>query len=289
MESLPLRGHAALVTGASRGLGQVIACRLAQAGMHLALLARDGAALEQAVGRVQSACLDATQEIRCYVADLADEAQLDAAAAACLRDFGAIDVLVNNAGIQGPIGPLDRVDWADWRRVLEVNFFAAARLCRLLLPGMRARRRGKIINLSGGGATSPRPDFSAYAAAKCALVRLSETLAEELRGSGIEVNCVAPGAMNTRMLEEVLAAGPEGARLEYERAQLQAQTGGTPPEAAAELVAWLASPASDGITGRLLSARWDNWAGLPAVCDHLNQSDVYTLRRIVPADRGMIW
>ncbi len=289
MEPLPLRGQTALITGASRGLGQAVACRLARAGMHLALLARDGAALEAVATQARSACPDPAQEVRCYVADLADEAQTDAAAAECLKDFGAVDVLVNNAGIQGPIGPLDQVDWADWRRVLEVNFFAAVRLCRLLLPGMRARGRGKIINLSGGGATSPRPDFSAYAASKCALVRLSETLAEELRGSGIEVNCVAPGAMKTRMLEEVLAAGPQGAPREYERARLQAQSGGASPEAAAELVAWLASPASDGVTGRLLSARWDNWSRLPDVREQLNAGDVYTLRRIVPADRGLSW
>src|SRR5262249_35830489 len=115
---------------------------------------------------------------------------------------------------------------------------------------MRARGRGKIINLSRGGATGPRPDLSAHAPSQCALVQLTETLAHELRGSGIDVNSVAPGAMNTRMLEEVLAAGPEASG-EYARATEQAKSGGTPPEQAAALIVWLASPASDGITGRL--------------------------------------
>jgi 3-oxoacyl-[acyl-carrier protein] reductase len=283
------RGQVALITGTSRGLGLAIARQMAQAGAHLALLARDAPALEHACAEIRAVRSDPAQHIRCYVADLADEAQIDQMVARQLDDFGQVDILINNAGIQGPIGPLDQVDWEEWRAVFQINFLAPARLCRLLIPGMRARRRGKIINISGGGAAGPRPDLSAYAAAKCALVRLSETLAEELRDSGIDVNCVAPGAMNTRMLDELLAAGPHGARREYERARAQAQSGGTPPEKAAGLAVFLASSASDGITGRLISAQWDDWATLPAKRDELAQSDIYTLRRIVPEDRGQTW
>jgi NAD(P)-dependent dehydrogenase (short-subunit alcohol dehydrogenase family) len=284
-----LTGTNVLVTGASRGLGLAIAEHFARAGAHLALVARDAAALERASNRIRAGSADTAQVIRCYPADLMDDAALDAAVAACLGDFGSVDVLVNNAAIQGPIGPLDDVDWVAWRNVFQVNLFAPARLCRLLIPGMRARGRGKLINLSGGGATAPRPDLSAYAAAKCALVRLSETLAEELRGSGVDMNCVAPGAMNTGMLDEILAAGPRGARREYEAALARAQSGGTPLERAAALVVWLASPESDGITGRLISAVWDDWASLPARRDQLAKSDIYTLRRIVPEDRGSKW
>ncbi len=279
----------AVLTGASRGLGLAIASQLAQAGAHLALLARDISTLEAASAQVRAVCSNPNQVIRCYAIDLADDGQIDQAVTSCLDDFGHVDILINNAGIQGPIGPLDQVDWDDWRGVFQVNFFAAAHLCRLLIPGMRARGRGKIVNISGGGATGPRPDLSAYAAAKAALVRLSETLAEELRDSKIDVNCVAPGAMNTRMLDELLAAGPAGARHEYERAVAQAQSGGTPPEKAAALVVFLASAASDGITGRLLSALWDDWASLPGKREQLAKSDLYTLRRIVPEDRGLKW
>jgi 3-oxoacyl-[acyl-carrier protein] reductase len=285
----PLKGETALVTGASRGLGLEVARQLARAGAHLALLARDAAGLERAAAEVRTARADPAQTVRCFAADLADDDAVEPAVAACLEAFGLIGILVNNAAVQGPIGPLERVDWAAWRGVFQVNFFAPVKICRLLIPGMRARGRGRIINLSGGGATGPRPDLSAYAAAKCALVRLSETLAEELRGTGVAVNCVAPGAMNTRMLDQLLAAGPDGARAEYQRALLQAQSGGTPPEQAAALIVWLASPASDGISGRLLSARWDAWATLPERREQLAESDIYTLRRIVPEDRGMKW
>jgi 3-oxoacyl-[acyl-carrier protein] reductase len=284
-----LHGRVALVTGASRGLGLAIACRLAAAGAHLALLARDADSLAAVAEQVRAACPDTEQRVRIYPADLEDDAQVDAAAARCLDDFAAVDILVNNAALQGPIGPLERVDWGSWRRTFQVNLLAPARLCRLLIPGMRARGHGRIINLSGGGATRARPDLSAYAASKCALVRLSETLAEELAGSGIHVNCIAPGALNTRMLDELLAAGPGGASREYAAARTRAGSGGDSLENAADLIVWLASDASAGITGRLLSAVWDDWRRLAERQSQLQGTDIYTLRRIAPADRGMTW
>ena len=154
---------------------------------------------------------------------------------------------------------------------------------------MRERGYGKIINLSGGGATGPRPAFSAYAASKAALVRLTETFAEELRGTGIDVNAIAPGAMNTRMLAETLAAGPDRVgEHAYSLALRQRDEGGAGVERGAALAVFLASPVSDGISGRLLAAQWDDWESLPARVDALMASDVYTLRRILPEDRPQV-
>jgi 3-oxoacyl-[acyl-carrier protein] reductase len=280
-----LAGKTVLVTGASRGLGEEIARQFARCGASVTMVARDRAALAEAARRVTGWCIAPSQAVRAVVADLANEAEVESLVAADAR----VDVLVNNAGVQGPIGPLEAVDWAAWRRVFDVNFFSAARLCQRVIPGMKRRRAGRIINLSGGGATGPRPDFSAYAASKTALVRLTETLAEELKGTGVAVNAVAPGPMNTRMLEEVIAAGPGAAPREYEAAVRRAKEGGVPPEKAAELVVWLASPAADGIAGRLISAVWDDRNSLAAHRDELVRSDVYTLRRIVPKDRGLNW
>jgi 3-oxoacyl-[acyl-carrier protein] reductase len=173
---------------------------------------------------------------------------------------------------------------------VRVNLLAPAALCAAAIPHLKARGRGKIINISGGGATSPRANFTAYACAKTALVRLTETLAHETGGMGIDVNAVAPGAMPTRMLAEVVAAGPEraGSR-EHQQAQQHEAKGAEVLERAAALCLFLASRRSDGITGRLISAQWDDWQSLPQHREELSASDIYTLRRIVPADRGKTW
>ena len=142
----------------------------------------------------------------------------------------------------------------------------------------------------GGGATNPLPPLSAYAASKAAVVRFAETLAEEVRSYYIDVNSIAPGALNTRLLDEVIEAGPEkvGAAF-YERSLQQKNKGGVPPEKGAVLALFLASGASDGITGKLISAVWDPWNEFAKHLEELQKTDIYTLRRIVPKDRGMEW
>jgi 3-oxoacyl-[acyl-carrier protein] reductase len=144
--------------------------------------------------------------------------------------------------------------------------------------------------LSGGGATNPLPRLSAYAVSKAAVVRFIETLAEEVREHKIDVNAIAPGALNTRMLDEVLEAGPaKVGQLFFQRALKQKQAGGTSLEQGAQLAVFLGSSRSDGITGKLISAVWDPWPLLSEHLDELRGSDIYTLRRIVPKDRGKTW
>lgn len=284
---LSLRGTHAIVTGASRGVGVHIAERLWRAGASLLLVARSETVLARC--RELSGSARDGQQVHACVADLADPAAPDRIMAEAQRLWPRLDGLVNNAAIQGPIGPLWENDMKEWARVLQVNLLAPVALCRLAVPWMRASGGGSIVNLSGGGATAPRPNFTAYATSKAALVRFSETLAAETAPFGIRVNCVAPGALNTDMLAEVLAAGPERAGAEYARAERRAAEGGDPPERAAELVAFLLSDSSAGITGRLLSAIWDPWPSLAAHREELASSDIYTLRRILPADRGKEW
>jgi 3-oxoacyl-[acyl-carrier protein] reductase len=155
---------------------------------------------------------------------------------------------------------------------------------------MRKANYGKIINLSGGGATNPLPRISAYAASKAAVVRMNETLAEELKDAHVDVNAIAPGALNTRLLDEVLDAGPEKVGKEfYERSLKQRDKGGAPLEKGGELAVFLASKESDGITGRLISAIWDRWEEFPKWREQMAKNDVYTLRRIVAKDRGLDW
>jgi 3-oxoacyl-[acyl-carrier protein] reductase len=146
------------------------------------------------------------------------------------------------------------------------------------------------VNESGGGATNPMPNISAYAASKAAVVRMTETLALELEAHHITVNAVAPGALNTPLQDQLLAAGPDvvGESL-YKRILAVREGGGAPLEVGAGLCVFLGSAASDGINGRLISAVWDDWRDLPNHGDELTKSDVYTLRRIVPKDRGFTW
>jgi len=198
-------------------------------------------------------------------------------------EFGGIHVLVNNAGIQGPIGPLVENDPDLWAQTIQVNLMGIFFCCKAVLPYMMKQRYGKIINMSGGGATSPRVSFSAYGASKAAVVRLTETLAEEVRDYGIQVNAIAPGAVNTRMLKETLAAGDTAGKKALAEAQRQLETGGTPPELAADLVVFLASDASAGLTGKLIAAPYDDWRDWDARhIKELMSAPWFTLRRIDP-------
>jgi len=275
---LELSGQIALVTGAGRGIGRAIAVALARGGADLILLARSASELDETAAQVR----DSGREAFSLVADVSRRADVQRAVAAGLARFDHVDILVNNAGTQPPIGPLVENDPAEWTHTVAVNLFGPFHCIQAVLPGMVARRRGKIINLSGGGATGPRPNFSAYAASKAAIVRLTETLAEEVRPYNIQVNAIAPGAVNTRMLDEVLMAG-EAAGDELAAAQSRQVQGGTPPELAAALVVFLASDASDGLTGKLISAPHDDWCTWDAQrISEVSNSPWYTLRRMDP-------
>jgi len=285
----PLDGRTALITGANQGLGLAIARAYVSAGASVFLCARNATLLERAHAEV-TALAGPDQRVIAQPADVSRPDQVERLAKAALAEFPRLQILVNNAGIYGPMGPIDEVDWTAWIEAIEINLFGSILLCRALLPHFRAHRYGKIVQLSGGGATNPLPRISAYAASKAAIVRFAETLAEEERDTGIDVNCIAPGALDTRLLDEVLAAGPDRVgQAFYERSVRQKEQGGTPLDKGANLAVFLASSQSDGITGKLLSAVWDPWESLADHRDDLERTDVYTLRRIVPADRGLNW
>jgi NAD(P)-dependent dehydrogenase (short-subunit alcohol dehydrogenase family) len=285
----PLSGRAALITGANQGLGLAIARAFVDAGASVFLCARDAALLEQARAELASRAGHG-QRVLAQPADVSREEDVRALGEAALAAFPELQILVNNAGVYGPMGASEEVDWAEWARAVAINLNGSVLMCRAVLPHFKRRRYGKIIQLSGGGATNPLPRLSAYAASKAAIVRFAESLALEVQADGIDVNAVAPGALNTRMMRELLEAGPAAVGEQmYERMTRIAEGGGTPLETGAALAVFLASAESDGITGRLLSAVWDPWASLPARRDELARSDVYTLRRIVPADRGLPW
>jgi NAD(P)-dependent dehydrogenase (short-subunit alcohol dehydrogenase family) len=284
-----LEGRAAIITGASQGLGVAIARAYVAAGASVVLCARDGAQLERRREELASVA-GSGQTILALPGDVSSPSDVHRVVERAIAALPHLDILVNNAGIHGPVGLVEETDWDAWVQTIAINLCGSVLMCRALVPHLKARRSGKILQLSGGGATKAMPRASAYAASKAAVVRFTETLAEEVRGDGIDVNAIAPGALNTRMLDAVLDAGPERAGdAFYERAIKQKEAGGESLDKGAALAVFLASRASDGITGRLISAIWDPWETLAQRREELMRTDVYTLRRIVPSERGLTW
>jgi NAD(P)-dependent dehydrogenase (short-subunit alcohol dehydrogenase family) len=284
-----LAGRTALITGASQGLGLEIARAYLEAGAAgICICARDALALEHALSELGEQAAPG-QKVLGTVADVSRPEDVDRLVDLALSGMQEVTILVANAGVYGPKGGIGEINWQEWKRAVEINLLGSVLPARELVAHFTRRGYGKIVQLSGGGATGPLPGLSAYAASKAAVVRFAETLAEELREHHVDVNAIAPGALNTRMLDEVLSAGPQRVGDDfYQRALEQQRSGGIPLRHGARLAVFLGSAASDGITGKLLSAIWDPWPDLPERRDDLD-SDVYTLRRIVPSDRGLDW
>jgi len=289
MEANSLIGKVAIITGASQGLGFEIAKKYVIAGADVMLCARNFSMLDNAQAELKTVA-QADQKIITKVADVSVASDVQSLVKETLEQLGACHILVNNAGIYGPKGEIETIDWDEWTKTIAINVYGSVLICRELIPYFKDQSYGKIIQLSGGGATNPLPRISAYAVSKAAIVRFAETLAEEVRGTGIDVNSIAPGALNTRMLDDILEAGPEKIGKDfYEKFLQQKDSGGAPISRASELALFLASSESDGITGKLISALWDNWKHWPEHLDELSTSDVYTLRRIAGTDRDCEW
>jgi NAD(P)-dependent dehydrogenase (short-subunit alcohol dehydrogenase family) len=275
-----------LITGGTRGLGAFLANRFWLAGYSLAIVARNEDEIRNLFNDLPKRY---EQKALSFPCDLTSPEQV----AKLIQDIKNISpqlkVLINNAAVQGPIGLLFDNNFSAWQQAIQVNLLAPVALCRGLIPLITTSGGGTIINLSGGGATGPRANFSAYATAKAGLVRFSETIAEELRPSSIRVNCIAPGAMKTDMLAEVLSKAHEAGEKEHSLASKVFEEGGASMERVADLALFLASDASNGITGKLISAVWDDWEHWPDHLSELSSSDAYTLRRITGRDRGFAW
>jgi NAD(P)-dependent dehydrogenase (short-subunit alcohol dehydrogenase family) len=273
-----VQGTVAVITGGGRGIGEAVALAFAGNGAAVVLAARTASELAQVEARVRAAG-GAAVAIPTDVSSPADVSRLVQRA---VDAYGRVDVLVNAAGILGPVGPLWEADPEAWKRAVEVNLYGTFLCCRAVVPHMMERRRGKIVNFSGGGAASPLPRMAAYGASKAAVVRLTETLAEELKPYNIAVNAIAAGLVDTRLLDPVLAAkergGDQFARVRRLRATGE---GGVPAELPAALALWLASDASHGLTGKLISAPYDGWRDWDQRrIVALKASPWFTLRRI---------
>jgi NAD(P)-dependent dehydrogenase (short-subunit alcohol dehydrogenase family) len=278
--SARLQDRVAVIVGAGRGIGEAIALRFAAEGAKLVLAARTAPELQAVTELVKAAGGTANF----VVADVTAPPEVASLVERSIELFGHIDILVNAAGIYGPIGRVWEIDAREWANAFSVNLFGAFLLCQAVLPHMIRAGRGKIINFSGGGATSPLCRFSAYGVSKAAVVRLTETLAEEVKEFNIQVNAIAPGAVDTKLQDSVLAAGGRaGDLLQRIRRLRETGEGGTPREVPAELAVFLASEASRNLTGRLISApndKWESWTD--ERIEQVMSLPWFTLRRMDP-------
>ena len=270
---MSVKNKAVLITGGGRGIGKRLALGFAAAGARVGLLARSKAELDLAKLEIEHSGGMAMR----FRADVRDFEEISASVDRMRVQMGPVDILIAAAGVQGPIGPFAANKLQQWAETIDINLMGVARTCQAVLPQMIERRSGKIIVISGGGAANARPNFSAYAASKAAVVRLVETLAEEVRDQNIQVNCMAPGGAYTNMTDEIINAGDAAGQSEIEGAQKVRLTGGVAPAKQVELALFLASEGSNHISGKLIHVN-DDWKRLR---DSNMHPEAYTLRRVL--------
>jgi len=267
-----LHDKGVLITGGGRGIGKRLALGFAHAGARVGLVSRTQAELDATKLEIEHAG-GAALRLR---ADVRDFEQLTAAVDRMRVVFGGVHVLISAAAVQGPIGPFLDGKPKQWWEVIETNLLGVMHACRAVLPQMIERRSGKIIVLSGPGAGEPRPNFSVFAASKAAVVRLVETLAEEVSDHNVQVNALLPGGTYTSMTDEIIQAGASAGAKDLEEAEHVRITGGIAPEKQIQLALFLASERSNHVSGKLIHVN-DDWKRL----EHGNLNPAaYTLRRV---------
>ncbi len=267
-----------VITGGSLGIGYAIAEKCVREGADVIIAARNDGDLSNALDKLKEI---SGKEHWSYSLDVAELQEVREFANWCESEKFELTGLVNCAGIYGPIGKTSDSMMEDFAYTIRVNFLGTVQMCSVFAPLMKADIKKKIVNLSGGGAASPFPHYSAHATGKIAIVRFTENLALELLDEGIDVNSVAPGFVITRLHQETIEAGKGSAGEQfYENTKKQMESGGVPPEKAADLCSFLLSSESDGISGKFLSAPWDPWREEEFQNALRNDSDLATLRRI---------
>jgi NAD(P)-dependent dehydrogenase (short-subunit alcohol dehydrogenase family) len=266
-----------LVSGGGRGFGQLIARTLAGVGASVALISRSPEELAATVIEIEASGGVAAAA----TADVADRAALANAVGELRSQLGPVDVLINNAGIHGPVGTLWDVDPGEWWRTLEINLGGAFALTSIVLPGMIAAGHGRILNITSNAGVYRWPLASAYAASKAALVKLTETLAAETQRHRVSVFSVDPGLLPIGLGDpgrgsDVDPETPEGRLLGWVRRQLESGRGAD-PEQAARLVVELASGRADRLSGRHLTVR-DDLDDLLERVEQIESADLHTLR-----------
>jgi acyl-CoA synthetase (AMP-forming)/AMP-acid ligase II/NAD(P)-dependent dehydrogenase (short-subunit alcohol dehydrogenase family) len=272
-----LTGTVVLISGGGRGLGRLLARTLASAGASVALIARSGGELAETVAEIELAGGTAAAA----TADVTDQAATAAAVAELRERLGPVDVLINNAGVHGPLGPMWDADPADWWRTLEINLRGVYALTRIVLPDMIAAGHGRILNITSNAGTYRWPLVSAYATSKAAVVKLTENLAAETRRHSVSVLSVDPGLLPIGLTEPMLNSTQDPDSTEARIADWvhdrMASGHGADPDQAAHLILQLARGRGDRLTGRHLTVT-DDLDSLLARIDQIHREDLHTLR-----------
>ncbi len=264
-----------VVTGATSGIGRAIATALAADGHRIFACARRQDRLDALESDVPLAFSQ--------TCDVADGAQVKAFLAAVDERSPGLDVLFNGAGAFGEIGPIGALDPTSWWHTMQVNLLGTMLFCHHALPLLRRSESRRIVNFAGGGAFAPLPYYSAYAVSKSAVVRFTETLAEEVKGEGISANCMAPGFVITEIHDATLQAGPQRAgNAMYSHTRKKLEAGSVPMELVVEFARYLLTERASGLTGKTISVSFDPWdtTTFNSNIEALNASDLYTARRI---------
>ena len=273
-----------LITGANGFLGQHLSRMYQERGFSLILMARkfDNEFKES----LQNNCSN-LRTVDFLSCDLLNETELDQTIMIIKKKHQSLNVLINNAAIQDPIDNIENIDINDWKMNIEINLNLPVRLCNAMIPLLKKNSFSSIINISGGGATGPRTEFSAYAVSKTALVRFTEIIALELRKYNIHINAIAPGVMPSKMIHEIIKNSKVN-DIEKKNANKSLNESLNINDIL-DLFYFLSSIKSKGITGRLISAKWDNWKDWSSNLKELIKKDLYTLRRITARDKGLDW
>jgi NAD(P)-dependent dehydrogenase (short-subunit alcohol dehydrogenase family) len=266
-----LKGQVAIVTGGGRGIGKAITEGLAAAGVSVAITGRSVSHLEETVAAVENMRVKALA----FPADVTDAEAMKRLVTETESSLGPVDILVNNAAIEGPLGPMWQVSNGAWRYCLEVNVMGGFNCAQAVLPGMTSRGTGRIINVASGGGLFAVPYDTGYSTTKAGLIRLTEGIAIEAEEYGVYAFVIHPGVVHTGMSDTVMNS-PDGQK--WLPGYPEALAGGaTPVEWASELVKFLASGAADGLTGCFISVN-DDYRDMARRADEIKQGDMHTLR-----------
>ena len=274
-----------VIAGATGYLGSILASHYATLGINLILIGRNADKLKQLKQRIH---LDSKVEVDLICTQFIGDLHSEIGQVIALRQE-QLKFMINAIGDQNPIGPFLESSNEDWELCIETNLVIPSRLIRLFAGVMVKNRFGAIIQVSGGGAAASRANFSSYAAAKAGLVRLVETIAMEIQDSNVTINAIAPGQMPSQMMQQIEENAFKAGEEEVRKAREILSINNWDSTNTVNLCNFLTHDNIKGITGKLISSNWDNWVEWPQHIAELENSDLYTLRRVIGRDRGKSW